>query len=96
MAGRKIALDLLAIALARRAFRAVRAEPDVGPLQPEEKAGAAALVGESRTHRRVPAHLCGREAEDGGGGGEGVAADLGSGWHGDASEGAAVEGAPID
>ena len=41
--------------------------------------------------------LCGREAENGVGGGEGVVADGGSGWHGDAGEGrAAAEGAVAD
>ena len=34
----------------------VRAEADVGPLQPEDKAGAAELVGQSLVHHLVPAH----------------------------------------
>ena len=54
-----------------------------------------ALVGKSPVHGIMPAHLCGREAEDRGGPREGTGADGGgSVWHGDAGEGgAALEGA---
>ena len=42
---------LLAVALARRTVWAVRAEPDLGPLQPAVEEGAAALeIVEPATH----------------------------------------------
>ena len=64
-----------------------------GPRAPPEE-GAAALVGQSPVHRLVPAHLCGREAEDGGLRVESCVAEGGRGWHGDAGQGGALVESP--
>lgn len=90
----EIAIKLVAVALACHAVRAICPEPELRALEPAVQERSAALVGKYTSAQisdalfRVPAR--GREAGDGGRGGQGVGRALGGGWQGDLREGGTV------